>query len=198
MPDPRIVEIRRLYDEADSLAREVGELRSEVQIPAINELRYAGHHALQAITDDGAVDIEVLARAKSHCQRAMYEAAEAGIMFCLDSMKDFGKTYSDLVISEVIADYPSRLARAQTALDLVVKGRSRRTSVGEHVTAYMDEFRVVRETMRVFDASRDDLNVKRAQQIREYRQFAIRALLLLLGVLVAAIGLVLRATRGAG
>ena len=198
MPDPRIVEIRRLYDEADSLAREVGELRSEVQIPAINELRYAGHHALQAITDDGAVDIEVLASAKSHCQRAMYEAAEAGIMFCLDSMKDFRKTYRDLVISEVIADYPSRLARVQTALDLVVKGRSGRTSVGEHVAAYMDEFRVVRETMRVFDASRDDLNAKRAQQIREYRQFAIRALLLLLGVLVAAIGLVLQATRRAG
>ena len=135
MPDPRIVEIRRLYDEADSLAREVGELRSEVQIPAINELRYAGHHALQAITDDGAVDIEVLASAKSHCERAMYEAAEAGIMFCLDAMKDFRKTYRDLVISEVIADYPSRLARVQTALDLVVKGRSGRTSVGEEGAA---------------------------------------------------------------
>lgn len=198
MPVPRILEIRRLYDQADSLAREVGELRSEVQIPAINELRYAGHHALQAITDDGEVDIEVLAKAKSHCERAMYEAAEAGIMFCLDSIKDFGKTYSDLVISEVIADYPSRLARAQTALDLVVKGRSERASVGEHVAAYMDEFRVVRDIMRVFDASRDDLNAKRAQQIRAHRQFAIRALLLLLGALVGAIGLVMTATGSAG
>lgn len=198
MPVPRILEIRRLYDQADSLAREVGELRSEVQIPAINELRYAGHHALQAITDDGEVDIEVLAKAKSHCERAMYEPAEAGIIFCLDSIKDFGKTYSDLVISEVIADYPSRLARAQTALDLVVKGRSERASVGEHVAAYMDEFRVVRDIMRVFDASRDDLNAKRAQQIRAHRQFAIRALLLLLGALVGAIGLVMTATGSAG
>ena len=198
MPDPRIVEIRRLYDEADRLAREVGELRSEVQIPAINELRYAGHHALQAIADDGAVDIEAFGKAKSHCERAMYEAAEAGIMFCLDAIEDFRKTYRDLVISDVIADYHSRLARTQKALDLVVKGRSERTSVGEHVDAYMDEFRVVRETMRLFDASRDDLNARRAQQIREYRQFAIRALLLLLGVLVAAIGLVLQATRRAG
>ena len=190
MPDPRIVEIRRLYDQADILAREVGELRSEVQIPAINELRYAGHHVLQSITDDGAVGIEAFGKAKSHCERAMYEAAEAGIMFCLDSIEDFRKTYRDLVVSDVIADYHSRLARTQTALDLVVKGRSERTSVGEHVDAYMDEFRVVRETMRLFDASRDDLNAKRAQQIGAHRQFVIRALLILLGALVAAIGLV--------
>lgn len=174
MPVPRILEIRRLYDQADSLAREVGELRSEVQIPAINELRYAGHHALQAITDDGEVDIEVLAKAKSHCERAMYEAAEAGIMFCLDSIKDFGKTYSDLVISEVIADYPSRLARAQTALDLVVKGRSERASVGEHVAAYMDEFRVVRDIMRVFDASRDDTSTRRGRS-RSARTGSLRS-----------------------
>ena len=45
--------------------------------------------------------------------------------------------------------------------------------------------------MRLFDASRDDLNAKKAQQVREYRQFVIRALLVLLGVLVAATGLVL-------
>ncbi len=91
MPEPRIVEIRRLYDQADSLAREVGELRSEVQIPAINELRYAGHDVLLAITDDGAVDIEAFGKAKSHCERAMYEAAEAGIMFCLDSHRGLQK-----------------------------------------------------------------------------------------------------------
>lgn len=191
MPDRRIVEIRELYDRADILARDVGELRSEVQIPAINELRYAGHHVLQAITDDGAVDIEAFGKAKGHCERAMYEAAEAGIMFCLDSIEDFGRTYSDLVISEVIPDYHQRLARAQHALDLVVKGRSERASVEEHVAMYMAEFQVVRETMRLFDASRDDLNAKKAQQVREYRQFVIRALLVLLGVLVTATGLVL-------
>ena len=189
MPEPRIVEIRRLYNQADSLAREVGELRSEIQIPAINELRYAGHHVLLAITDDGTVDMEAFGKAKSHCERAMYEAAEAGIMFCLDSIEDFRRTYSDLVVSDVISDYANRLARAQVALDLIVRGRSGRSSVAEHVATYMDAFRALRETVQLFDASRDDLNAKRTQQIRAHRQFVIRALLILLGVLVAAIGL---------
>ena len=40
MPD--VTELRQLYETADSFAREVGELRSEVPIPAHNELRYAG------------------------------------------------------------------------------------------------------------------------------------------------------------
>lgn len=166
-------------------------MRSEVQIPAINELRYAGHHILQAITDDGVVDMAAFGKAKSHCERAMYEAAEAGIMYCLDSIEGFGRNYSDLVISEVIADYHQRRARAQQALELVVKGRSGRTSVEEHVAAYVAEYQVMRETMRLFDASRDDLNAKRARQVREYRQFVLRTLLVLLGVLVAAAGLVL-------
>ena len=191
MTDSHIAELRRLYEKADSFAREVGELRSEVPIPAINELRYAGHHLLQSIDDDGTIDIESLGKSKSHCERAMYEAAEAGIMFCLDSIKDFGKDYSDIVISEVIQDYPQRLARVQQTLDMIIKGRSDRDSVETHVDAYMEEFRMVRDTLRVCDASRDDLNVKRKQQIRKHRRFMIRMLALLLGILVTLLGIIL-------
>lgn len=185
MPDPRIVEVRRLYTTADEMAREVGELRSEVQIPAINELRYAGFHILEAIDDEGAVDVEVLGKAKNHCQRAMYEAAEAGIMFCVEEIKSFRHEYRDLVVSEVIADYHQKLARTQQAVDHIVKGRSERASVEEHVAFYMDEFRAVRDVVRIFDASRDDLNAKREQKIEDYRRFVIRSLLMLLGSVVA-------------
>ena len=160
MTDSNIVELRHLYEKADSFAREVGELRREVAIPAINELRYAGHHILQSTDDDGTIDIKGLGKAKSHCERAMYEAAEAGIMFCPDSIRDFGKDYSDVVISEVIHDYPQRRARAQQTLDVIIRGRSDRDSVESHVDAYMEEFRVVRDTLRLCDASRDDLNAK--------------------------------------
>ena len=191
MTSPDIVELRRLYEKADSFAREIGEVRGEVQIPAINELRYAGHHLLQSIDDDGVINIESLRKAKSHCERAMYEAAEAGIMFCLDSIKDFRRDYSDVVISDVIKEYPQRLARVQQTLDLVIMGRSDRASVETHVDAYMEEFRVARDTLRLFDASRDDLNVKRRQQVREHQRFVIRVLAMLLGILVALLGIVL-------
>ena len=187
MSDPRIVEIRRLYDTADALAREVGDCRAEVQIPAINELRYAGCHILNAINDDGSVNDDELDKAKSHCQRAMYEAAEAGIMYCADEIKAFSRTFSDLVISEVVTDYHRMLARAQHAVDFVVRGRSERTSVEEHVEAYMREFRELLEIVQVFDASRDDLNAKRARQVVEYRRFVIRSLLILLGIVITVV-----------
>ena len=40
------------------VGREVGKFRGEVPVPAINELRYAGHHIVQAISDDGTIDVE--------------------------------------------------------------------------------------------------------------------------------------------
>ena len=91
MPDIR--ELRDLYETADVFAREVSELRSEVPIPAHNELRYAGHHLLQSINDEGEVaDEDLFRKAKNHCERAMYEAAEAGIMHILEAVA--GRTSS--------------------------------------------------------------------------------------------------------
>lgn len=190
--DSDVAEFRHLYEKADSFTREVGELRSEVLIPAINELRYAGHHLLQSINDNGTIgDVESLRKAKSHCERAMYEAAEAGIMFCLDSIKSFERDYNDMVISEVIHDYPQRRVRVQRALDIILKGRSGRKSVEDHVDAYMEEFRAVRDILQLCDASRDDLNVKRRREVRDQRRFVTRITFLVLGVLVTVLGIAL-------
>ena len=69
MPD--VSELRQLYETADSFAREVGELRSEVPIPAHNELRYAGHHLLQSLDDEGTVVDEDLFRKAKEPLRAI-------------------------------------------------------------------------------------------------------------------------------
>ncbi len=108
-----IIDLKDLFKLAEQYAKEVEMLRSEVQIPAINELRYAGYHILNAIDDEETVSEVELLKARSHCHRAMYEAVESGIMFCLDEIKDFQEKHSDVVVSEVIADYPDRLARTQ-------------------------------------------------------------------------------------
>ena len=105
MARERIVEIKRLFDLAEKYIKDVEILRSDVQMPAINELRYAGHHILKAIDEDGNVSDDDIASAKSHCHRAMYEAPEAGIMFCLDRVKAFEEDYDDLVIGNVIDNY---------------------------------------------------------------------------------------------
>ena len=163
MARERIVEIKHLFDLAEKYIKDVELLRSDVQMPAINELRYAGHHILKAIDEDGNVSDDDIASAKSHCHRAMYEATEAGIMFCLDEIRAFEEVYDDLVIGNVIDNYHELLARAQEAKDLVVVGRADRESVVLHVEQYMEKFSSVREVLNVLKVSRNDLNAMRAQ-----------------------------------
>ncbi len=77
---PSISELTESYETADRFTREVAQFRSAVAVPANNELRYAGHHLLQAL--DGQEQIskpDEVRKAKNHCERAMYDAAEAGI-----------------------------------------------------------------------------------------------------------------------
>ena len=120
-----VAELRRLYETADGFAREIAEFRAEIPIPAHNELRYAGHHFLQAISDDvELVDEEQLRRAKNHCERAMYEAAEAGIISALDSIRVFRQDYKDIVVGDVLDGYTDKLVLAKRARDLLARDGS--------------------------------------------------------------------------
>ena len=185
MPES-LQELKAIYEEADCFAREVGEFRSEVSIPAHNELRYAGHHVLQAIGDGGDVDEDQIRKAKSHCERAMYEAAEAGITYALDWMEQFDSDYRDIVIVEVVTDYTEVRQAAYGAQNLLVQGRSQRASVAEHARTYMTAFRGLKEAVKKLKASQGDLNAKVMSLKREHRRFVMTCLLLLLGALVTA------------
>ena len=46
---PSISELTESYETADRFTREVARFRSAVAVRANNELRYAGHHLLQAL-----------------------------------------------------------------------------------------------------------------------------------------------------
>ena len=149
--------ILELYERADSFAREVGNFRDDVAIPANNELRYAGHHFLKAYAGE-TVDSDEADGARRHCERAMYEAAEAGIQRVVREMRRFQDDYEGLVISEVIPDFAVRMVAAEEALDALSQGRSERTSVEEHAAEYMEMFRGLRASYNLFNASRSDLN----------------------------------------
>lgn len=134
-----VAELRQLYETADRFAREIAEFRTEIAIPAYNELRYAGYHLLRALNDDGKiVDEEQLRRARNHCERAMYEAAEAGIISALDSIRAFRQDYKDIVVGDVVPDYADKLVLAKNAQDLLASGRSGRSSATGQVSEYMD------------------------------------------------------------
>lgn len=191
--DPyRISDLRALYDTADKFAREVAEFRSEIPIPAYNQLRYAGYHLLQALDDSGSISSnEQLRRAVSHCERAMYEAAEAGIISVLYSIDQFRKDYKDIVVKDVVDDYASIVVQARKAQDLLARGRSDQMSSSERASCYMETFRQLRDASEMLEASRDDLNAKLSEQVRDRRRFIVHCLLILLGAIVAAAGIMI-------
>lgn len=174
-PDARdIAGYRRLYDKADSFGREVADFRSEVSIPVHNQLRYAGHHLLQSIDDNGTVaDADQLADAKGHCKRAMYEAAEAGIIHALREMEDFRDEFRDIVVKDVVDNYLDMLVQSEAARDLIITGRAGRESVESQTAEFMESFRALTHTLRTLDAARDDLNAKKRALVRENRRFWI-------------------------
>ena len=183
----RIDELRTLYDKADQFVREVAEFEDEVAIPAINELRYAGYHLLQSIGDDGTIsEEEQFRRAISHCERAMYESAEAGINSVLVWIDQFREDYKNIVVKDVVDDYARILAHTRKAQDLIARGRSDQMSSSDRVSRYMETFRQLRKYSQLLEASRDDLNAKLSEQVRDKRRFIIRCLLILLGVVVGA------------
>ena len=186
MPDAKVLELKELYEEADRFAREVGEFQSEVPIPAHNELRYAGHHLLQAINDDGTIaDDGQILKAKNHCERAMYEAAEAGIISALDLMHIFRTDNKGVVVGEVVPGYSQMRKLARTAQDLLVKGRSGRISAVQQVRSYMDVFRALRDALDTLEAAQDDLNAKKILQIKAARRFLITCLIAVLSIAVS-------------
>ena len=174
----KICELRERYEVADGFAREVSEFTSEIAIPAHNELRYAGHHLLQAFDPQGSVSEEQLRRANSHCERAMYEAAEAGIASALDSINTFKSDYRNVVIREVVSDFSAILMLARNAQSLLKRGRAGKAPE-EAASEYMAMFRTLRTQVDALDNSRDDLNIKLKQERRNSRLFIIGLLALI-------------------
>lgn len=164
---------RNEYEAADQLVRKVAAFRDQASIPANNELRYAGHHFLQAIQDDHAAepDWDQLARAIAHCQRASYEACDAGVLSALEMIQIFKDDYSMMDISPTLPDWADIKETARKAQDTVAKKRQRSEEAPILEAGYEEAFdELVRIYHRLEDA-REDLNKRVAAERREGRRW---------------------------
>jgi hypothetical protein len=73
-------EFAALFQEAEQGLKQIEHLTDTLHIPAINELRYAGFHAVQAMAaasaDERSANIE---KGERHCRRASFDVFEVGI-----------------------------------------------------------------------------------------------------------------------
>ena len=85
MTSQRLAEIRKIYSDAEYAIKRYERIALEDQVAAINELRYAGHHVLEASLAEDESEIEDhIASARNHCRRAVNDAKDAAIVSQLE------------------------------------------------------------------------------------------------------------------
>ena len=157
-------ELDRRYRQADRLAKEVENFRDEAVIPALNELRNAGRHLIDCIRPDGTIKNDGQYRAAlAHCDRAAYEAAEAGILTCARIVRTYRQTFSNVAISTIVTQFPKIQADVQTALRDLEIGRDPDTDPATRSTDYMNHFRHLAKQCDILEGGRDDLCLAQAK-----------------------------------
>lgn len=191
--DPeKFEEILRLYNEAESFIKEVELCVSEIAFPAINELRYSGHHLLKALVSAGPEQFnKELSDALDHCHRSMYESSEAGIGYLLDLLKAFDTDYRDVPVIETVPDYVAIRALAKNVALKLSQGRLNRSSPRGQASDYMAMFRKLREGVDRLEASRSELNKRKKEQAGTSRKFIIQVLFWIAMILIGIAGVVM-------
>ena len=89
MISQQLAEIRKIYSDAEYAIKRYERIALEDQVAAINELRYAGHHVLEASQAEDESEIEDhIASARNHCRRAVNDAKDAAIAsYCVAEPK---------------------------------------------------------------------------------------------------------------
>ena len=183
-----LAQYRKVHGEADEVIRKVANFRDKVVIPAINELRYAGHHLLKSIDDDGSViDNKELQKAINHCHRAMYEAIDAGIICALGRIKIFQDDYKKTVVADLIPNYREILVRSHKAQSQSAKARDHGENSVSMSDEYISLYNSLVEDCYSLDLMRDEINKRLRESIRSYRRWIFTIALMVIGVFTSII-----------
>lgn len=187
----RLTELREHYDTADAFCKEVQTFLEEAGIPAINELRYAGYHLLYALSDDSEPPDDQMIKAINHCKRASYEAAEAGIVTCLDQINRFKGDFSAVSITDVVGSWIEILTECDQCKERLTLSREKGDDRAADYSEHMEAFRKLTKHCSLLEQSRSELNKKIETSREEQRRFVIIVGLTVLGILVTAGGIIL-------
>ena len=110
-----------LFEKAETAIKRVEHETSNLTIPAVNQLRYAGHHLIRSLNDKSKND--ELRKAANHCKRALFDAYEAGILYDLILFKKFKEDYNKSVVSNVISDWVEVQQRVDELKEFNIKYR---------------------------------------------------------------------------
>lgn len=169
-----IADFRAEYAQADIFCQKVQDFIREAGIPAMNELRNAGHHLLKSLDDSGNVSNQAeLIRAVNHAKRACYEAGEAGILIALDEIHAFKEEFRGIRIGEAVPSYVAMMSEAQKARETILDSRTNgEDRSGDHKVR-MEAFETLRDICRTLDVARPECQAVARSAVQDGRRFVI-------------------------
>ena len=167
-------DIKALYVEAEAALKRYERISLSNLAPALNELRYAGHHVLAAGSAGDEEEVaQHLTRAKAHCERAKYDATEATIISlleCVADLRDMGISADEM--RQFIPDWNALIDDASAARALLERtGNVKEAGDDAEVESAIERLMTFRE--RILAAESDVLSLRNrreeeARKIEEY------------------------------
>lgn len=114
--------IQKKFHEAEDDIKDAERRSLNLCVPAVNELRYAGHHVLKGLVASAPEEREEqYRRASRHCLRARYDAVEMQLWSLLREFQDFQEDYRAVSIPQVWPDYVECAKKFDDAMALLNK-----------------------------------------------------------------------------
>jgi hypothetical protein len=155
-----IERLRALFDDAEDAIKAV-EPTHGLHVPAVNQLRYAGHHLLRYL-GSGGQDTEEMTKAQRHCQRAMYDAYDAQIQSLLNDISDFQADFRHTVIVDIYPSYKELTAAKKEALDFLGSGHGNHDGRADMYQALKDHLERLRTLTADLPMAREELKKRAA------------------------------------
>lgn len=182
-----IKEIKALFDKAELAIKKV-ESYVGLSFPAVNQLRYAGRHFIDSadLGSDEDRD-EQLRRAKRHCQRAIYDAMDIGIDFCVSKIELFKSDYRKVTVTDIIPSYIEIIQKTEEAHNFIEQARTDSDCRENYYVEAEEHYDVLRGFLPLLDIARQELNKKLNKQ---FKQSAVQNCLLVVAILTLVVTLV--------
>ena len=161
-----------------------------VLIPAINELRCAGHHMIRAcLADDEQVALKEIRIGQEHAERAIHDTYDGIAIYYIEQSNQFLDEFKNIPISQV---YPGFLENRRKFEDTKrALSRTPRTPKTEtDISTKAKHIDALQEVYDNFENAREELNKLKRKDRIEARKFIITFIMSSLGLLVAILGAV--------
>lgn len=150
------------FAKAEKAVKDYEHLTAELPVPSVNELRYAGCHAIQAIKhgiDESNECQELLDRAIRHSKRAYYDVLEYDVMLMTKKVEAYQRFYEgyERLAASIIPHYCDHIAKLNALGEILGSAHELDKESPDYVKSCQEHIQVMRNFINDFLAAQKPL-----------------------------------------